>query len=72
MAGAVIVGAGPGIGQSVAVRFAREGLPIAVVARRDRTVRAVGEAVARAGGTAFRFTADCADERGLRAALDAA
>ena len=72
MAGAVIVGAGRGIGESVALRFAREGLPVALIARTDRTVRAVGEAVAQAGGKAFRFTADCADERGLRAALDGA
>jgi NAD(P)-dependent dehydrogenase (short-subunit alcohol dehydrogenase family) len=72
MSGAVIVGAGPGIGQSVALRFAREGLPVAVVARSDRTVGTVGEAIAQAGGTAFGFTADCADERGLRAALDGA
>jgi NAD(P)-dependent dehydrogenase (short-subunit alcohol dehydrogenase family) len=72
MAGAVIVGAGPGIGQSVALRFAREGLPVAVVARSDRTVRAVGKAVTQAGGTAYRFTADCSDERGLRIALDGA
>ncbi len=32
MAGAVVIGAGPGIGRSVALRFAREGLPVALTA----------------------------------------
>ena len=62
MPGAVIIGAGPGIGQAVARRFAREGLPIALLARSERTMRNVPEALTR--------TADVADEDGLRTALD--
>src|SRR5689334_14471875 len=33
MPGAVVIGAGPGIGLSVGRRFAREGLPVALIAR---------------------------------------
>lgn len=72
MSGAVIIGAGPGIGRSVARRFAREGLPIALVARRAATVEAVAEGVAPFGVPVVPLTADCADEAALRSALDAA
>ncbi|MFC5750910.1 SDR family NAD(P)-dependent oxidoreductase [Actinomadura rugatobispora] len=72
MAGAVVIGAGPGIGRSVALRFARERLPVAVVARSAATVEAVAADIERAGGRALALTADVTDEAGLRAALDAA
>ncbi|GCE00787.1 SDR family NAD(P)-dependent oxidoreductase [Embleya hyalina] len=72
MAGLIIVGAGPLIGQSVARRFAREGLPVAVVARGQGTVDKVVAAVADEGGRAIGFTADAADEASLHSALDAA
>src|SRR5690349_17717842 len=71
MSGAVIIGAGPGIGRAVAVRFAREGLPVAVVARSEATVRATADAIG-GDGAALPLTADAADETALRAALDAA
>lgn len=45
MPGAVVIGAGPGIGRSVARRFARQGLPIALIARTARTLAEVTEAV---------------------------
>jgi len=32
MAGAVVIGAGPGLGAAVARRFAREDMPVALVA----------------------------------------
>jgi NAD(P)-dependent dehydrogenase (short-subunit alcohol dehydrogenase family) len=72
MSGAVIIGAGPGIGRAVALRFAREGLPVALVARTGATVRAAAEAVAALGVRAVPLTADSTDETALRAALDAA
>lgn len=68
MAGAVIIGAGPGIGRSVARRFAREGLPIALVARSKETL----DATELAGVPVARLAADSADETALRAALDGA
>jgi NAD(P)-dependent dehydrogenase (short-subunit alcohol dehydrogenase family) len=63
MPGAVIVGAGPGIGRSVARRFAKEGLPVALVSRTGTTLDLEG---------ALAYRADSADEGELRAALDAA
>ncbi|WP_214415724.1 SDR family NAD(P)-dependent oxidoreductase [Sphaerisporangium fuscum] len=72
MPGAVVIGAGPGIGRSVARRFAREGLPIALVARTPRTLAEAAEAVAPFAVPVVSLTADSADETALRAALDAA
>jgi NAD(P)-dependent dehydrogenase (short-subunit alcohol dehydrogenase family) len=70
--GAVIIGVGPGIGRSVSLRFAREGLPVALIARNGATAQTVAEETAAAGRQAFALTADAADETALRGALDAA
>ncbi|MFF2775376.1 SDR family NAD(P)-dependent oxidoreductase [Streptomyces sp. NPDC058052] len=72
MAGALVIGAGPGIGQAVARRFAREGLPVALVARTEKTVTEAAAALGPLGVRAVPLTADVADEKGLRAALDTA
>lgn len=65
MPGAIVIGAGPGIGRSVALRFAREGMPVAVLARTEKSVRAVTEAA-----TATSVIVDVTDEDALKAALD--
>ncbi|MBE1492464.1 SDR family NAD(P)-dependent oxidoreductase [Plantactinospora soyae] len=72
MSGAVVIGVGPGIGRSVALRFAREGLPVALVARTTAGVRAVAEEVAALGVRVVALTADSTEESALRAALDTA
>ncbi|MCO1653738.1 SDR family NAD(P)-dependent oxidoreductase [Pseudonocardia humida] len=63
MAGAVVVGVGPGIGRAVARRFAREGLPVALVARRR---------VEPLDADTVVLTADAAVPERLGAALDEA
>lgn len=70
MPGAIIIGSGPGIGVSVARRFAREGLPVAVIARSEATVAAATTALGDAGVPTLGVTADAADEPALRGALD--
>jgi NAD(P)-dependent dehydrogenase (short-subunit alcohol dehydrogenase family) len=72
MPGVVVIGAGPGIGRSVARRFAREGLPVALVARTRAGVDAVAEEVGQLGVPVVALTADTADEDALRTALDTA
>jgi NAD(P)-dependent dehydrogenase (short-subunit alcohol dehydrogenase family) len=72
MSGAVVIGVGPGIGRAVAERFARAGLPVALVARSRQTVAAVAEALAPSGVRVVALTADSADDVALRDALDAA
>jgi NAD(P)-dependent dehydrogenase (short-subunit alcohol dehydrogenase family) len=72
MAGAIVIGAGPGLGQSIAGRFAREGLPVAVLARRRETVDAAAATLERFGVAVLPLPVDTTDEAALRSALDAA
>ncbi|MGW1467996.1 SDR family NAD(P)-dependent oxidoreductase [Streptomyces sp. NPDC002308] len=72
MSAAVVIGAGPGIGASVADRLAREGMSVTVVARNRETVRGVTDRLERSGRKALGLTADSTDEAGLRDALDTA
>lgn len=67
----VIFGAGPGLGASVARRFAAEGFRVALVARRkDRLDELVGELAAE-GIDAAGFTADLAAYDEIPAVIDA-
>ena len=69
MPGAIVIGAGPGIGAAVARRLAGEGLAVGVIARTRETLAGV---VGSLNGTgAHAQTADVTDEAGLRSALDA-
>jgi NAD(P)-dependent dehydrogenase (short-subunit alcohol dehydrogenase family) len=72
MPGVVVIGAGPGVGRSVALRFAREGMPAALIARSEQTVRDVARDLSPLGVPVTCLTADSADEAALRSALDAA
>ncbi|UGQ09301.1 SDR family NAD(P)-dependent oxidoreductase [Yinghuangia sp. ASG 101] len=72
MPGAVVIGAGPGIGRSVARRFAAAGMPVALIARSRATVDAAAEAVEALGVRTARLPADVSDAAALRGALDAA
>ncbi|MFD9903577.1 SDR family NAD(P)-dependent oxidoreductase [Streptomyces sp. NPDC059063] len=72
MAGTIVIGAGPGIGQAVARQFAGDGSPVAVLARSRATVEGAVAAVEQAGGKAVGLLADAADEASLHAGLDAA
>lgn len=72
MSGLVIIGVGPGLGLSIARRFAREGLSVTLIARSAATVRAAADALAPTGVPVLALNADSTDETGLRAALDTA
>jgi NAD(P)-dependent dehydrogenase (short-subunit alcohol dehydrogenase family) len=70
MSGAVIIGVGPGIGRSVAVRLAKEGLPIGLIARSEANLHAVADEVAAVGVPVLAVPADSTDQDGQNAALD--
>jgi NAD(P)-dependent dehydrogenase (short-subunit alcohol dehydrogenase family) len=72
MPGAFVIGAGPGIGTSVARRFARAGLPVAALARSRATVDTALDALADIPAESLGLTADVTDEWALRTALDEA
>ena len=64
---AVITGAGRGIGEGIAMDFARAGAKVAVAARRTHEIEAVAERIIAAGGEAIAVTTDVTDPDALEA-----
>jgi short-subunit dehydrogenase len=56
-----VFGAGPGLGQAVARRYAREGYDVTLVARRPEPLDRLAQELTRAGATAHVITADLSD-----------
>jgi short-subunit dehydrogenase len=56
-----VFGAGPGLGQAVARRYAREGYAVTLVGRRPEPLDRLAQDLASAGATAHVITADLAD-----------
>lgn len=67
-----IVGAGKGLGAAVARRFAREGHPVALVARNNEHVNALAESLTAEGFTARGYTANVRQQSTIRGAIDQA
>ena len=68
----VVVAAGPGLGRSVALRFAREGAAVGLVARSAEGAEALAGELRAAGSPAVAVaTGDVGEEHSLRAALGA-
>jgi NAD(P)-dependent dehydrogenase (short-subunit alcohol dehydrogenase family) len=66
----VVVAAGPGLGRSVALRFAREGAAVGLVARSaDSAAALAGELEAAGAAAVATAAADVGDEQALRSAL---
>ena len=65
----VIVGAGPGIGEALALAFAREGYDIALVSRNIAKFTEFLLEISKLGRRARAFAADAGDEKSLRGAL---
>src|SRR5436309_2270381 len=55
---AIVTGAGTGIGAATARLLAERGMRVALVGRREETLRLVAEAIEDAGGTAAVVVAD--------------
>lgn len=67
-----LIGAGPGLGASVARRFGREGFSVALLARDRNKVEELASTLQAEGITARGFRADVRDASSLTGALDAA
>ena len=66
---AVIVGVGPGLGASLARRFAKDGIAVALAARRPEKLASLVADIAAAGGQAKAFSCDATDEAQVQALL---
>ncbi|MEU6308565.1 SDR family NAD(P)-dependent oxidoreductase [Streptomyces chartreusis] len=66
-----VLGAGTGLGASVARRFGREGFRVALVARRKERLDALVTRLADEGIEAAAFSADLSDPAGVPALMDA-
>jgi NAD(P)-dependent dehydrogenase (short-subunit alcohol dehydrogenase family) len=64
-----VVGVGSGLGRSLALRFARGGLGVALIARSDAAVEAVRAEVEATGGVARGYACDAGDEASVKAAF---
>ena len=60
---AIVTGAGQGLGESVALRFAAEGARVAVVDVNPQTAAAAVEKIRDTGGEAILIVADCSEEQ---------
>jgi NADP-dependent 3-hydroxy acid dehydrogenase YdfG len=67
----LVLGAGPGLGMSVAHRFGKEGYAVALVSRSAARHADYLRSLADAGIAAAAFTADASDRQQLRDAVDA-
>lgn len=70
MTGLLLVGAGPGLGVAVARRFAVEGLPVTLVARRQASLDAMARELSSLAVPVRGLVADSTDEAGIRTAID--
>jgi NAD(P)-dependent dehydrogenase (short-subunit alcohol dehydrogenase family) len=65
-----VFGAGPGLGQAVARRYAREGYEVVLVARRRQSRDMFARDLAGIGASAHVITADLGDTDGVPALAD--
>ena len=67
---AAVLGVGPGLGASVARRFAREGFAVALMARSEESVAGARAGIEAMGGTALPVTADATDPASVERAFE--
>jgi NAD(P)-dependent dehydrogenase (short-subunit alcohol dehydrogenase family) len=67
---AAILGVGPGLGASIARRFAREGFTVGLMARREESLSVTCEEIEGEGGTALAVETDATDAASVASAFD--
>lgn len=67
---AIVTGASSGIGRAIAIKLAKQGAAVALVARRRHELEAVASAISADGGVAVIVPCDVTDSAGVRAAAE--
>ena len=67
---AIVTGSGQGIGQAIAVAFAREGASVTVNARREHTIKETVAMIERRGGRALAVPGDVSDQQVVSRLVD--
>jgi NAD(P)-dependent dehydrogenase (short-subunit alcohol dehydrogenase family) len=62
-----VVGVGTGLGRALALRFAKEGLSVALMARSEQALASIRAEVEAAGGVARSYALDATDEAAIGA-----
>ncbi|GAB5372642.1 hypothetical protein AAMO2058_001682500 [Amorphochlora amoebiformis] len=65
-----VVGVGPGLGGAVAKKFAKEGFVVALMSRKEASVKSTADDIKNAGGKATFFSVDVSDEKSVKVAFD--
>ncbi len=68
---AIITGAGSGIGEATALKFAREGAKVAVCDINEEAAQAAARAIAEAGGDAIAYRVDVTDKASIARMVEA-
>ena len=66
---AAILGVGPGLGASIARRFAREGFAVGLMARREESISGVYQEIEGEGGTVLAVETDATDAASVAGAF---
>ncbi|MFI1564448.1 SDR family NAD(P)-dependent oxidoreductase [Streptomyces sp. NPDC020490] len=67
---AVVIGAGPGLGRSLALTYARNGLDVGLVARDAERLQQLADEIRQLGRTVTVETADAADPSSIASAVE--
>ncbi|CAF2984406.1 unnamed protein product [Rotaria sp. Silwood2] len=67
---AIVIGVGPGLGTSLAKRFAAGGYAIGLIARKESSLQPVQKELEQHGHTALSVTADAGDASAIKSAID--
>jgi len=65
----IVIGTGPGLGASIAKKFAREGHPVVIMARTTEFLNGIHKEITDSGGKSFIVLTDCSQPESVKRSL---